>query len=187
MLRINNLKIRKDLTEKEIFEFAISKFHINKNDIINMFISRKSIDARKKDDVFYSYSIDLEVKNEQKYKKLEKIKVINLPQIEIKRNSKISIIEKYFKEVLNENKWQKIPVISSICSMGNYFVFGLFLIVLILYRKKYKYLIPISIYVGIYITLFLSPVALYRYVYSIVISIPLLTLILYKTYLKNQN
>lgn len=27
MLRINNLKIRKDLTEKEIFEFAISKFH----------------------------------------------------------------------------------------------------------------------------------------------------------------
>ena len=55
MLRINNLKIRKDLTEKEIFEFAISKFHINKNDIINMFISRKSIDARKKDDVFYSY------------------------------------------------------------------------------------------------------------------------------------
>ncbi len=42
----------------------------------------------KKDDVFYSYSIDLEVKNEQKYKKLEKIKVINLPQIEIKRNSK---------------------------------------------------------------------------------------------------
>ena len=107
--------------------------------------------------------------------------------IEIKRNSKISIIEKYFKEVLNENKWQKIPVISSICSMGNYFVFVLFLIVLILYRKKYKYLIPISIYVGIYITLFLSPVALYRYVYSIVISIPLLTLILYKTYLKNQN
>ena len=88
MLRINNLKIRKDLTEKEIFEFAISKFHINKNDIINMFISRKSIDARKKDDVFYSYSIDLEVKNEQKYKKLEKINVINLPQIEIKRNSK---------------------------------------------------------------------------------------------------
>ena len=84
MLRINNLKIRKDLTEKEIFEFAISKFHINKNDIINMFISRKSIDARKKDDVFYSYSIDLEVKNEQKYKKLEKINVINLPQIEIK-------------------------------------------------------------------------------------------------------
>ena len=28
MLRINNLKIRKDLTQKEIFEFAISKFFI---------------------------------------------------------------------------------------------------------------------------------------------------------------
>ena len=69
MLRINNLKIRKDLTEKEILQFAINKFHINKNDVINMFISRKSIDARKKEDVFYSYSIDLEVRDEQKYKK----------------------------------------------------------------------------------------------------------------------
>ena len=39
MLRINNLKIRKDLTEKEILQFAINKFHINKNDVINMFIS----------------------------------------------------------------------------------------------------------------------------------------------------
>lgn len=48
MLRINNLKIRKDLTEKEIFEFAISKFHINKNDIINMFISRNLLMPEKK-------------------------------------------------------------------------------------------------------------------------------------------
>ncbi len=88
MLRINNLKIRKDLTEKEILQFAINKFHINKNDVINMFISRKSIDARKKEDVFYSYSIDLEVRDEQKYKKLEKINSTTFPKIEVKRNSK---------------------------------------------------------------------------------------------------
>lgn len=87
MLRINNLKIRKDMSEKEIFQTAINKYHINRDDIINIFISRKSIDARKKDDVFYSYSIDIEVKNEKKYKHLEKVKKLDIPKIEVKKAS----------------------------------------------------------------------------------------------------
>ena len=89
MLRINNLKIRKDLTENEVIDLAIEKNNINKNDILNIFISKKSIDARKKDDVHYTYSIDLEVKNENKYKKLSKIKKLDLPSITIKRTSKL--------------------------------------------------------------------------------------------------
>ena len=87
MLRINNLKIRKDLTETEIINLAIEKNHILKDDILNVYISKKSIDARKKDDVHYTYSIDLEVKNEHKYKKLSPVKKLDLPKIEIKRTS----------------------------------------------------------------------------------------------------
>lgn len=87
MLRINNLKIREDMSEKEIFQTAINKYHINKDDIINIFISKKSIDARKKDDIFYLYSIDIEVKNEKKYKHLEKVKKIDIPQIKVKRTN----------------------------------------------------------------------------------------------------
>lgn len=89
MLRINNLKIRKNLSNDEIFEIAFKKFHINKDDVIEMYISKKSIDARKKDDVHYTYSIDLKVKDEKKYKKLEKIKNTNIPKIEVKRTSSI--------------------------------------------------------------------------------------------------
>ena len=48
MLRINNLKIKKDLSGNEVISLALDKFHINKNDILNVFISKKSIDARKK-------------------------------------------------------------------------------------------------------------------------------------------
>ena len=81
MLRINNIKIRKDSTEHEIFEIAIKKHHIQKEDIINWHIAKKSIDARKKEDVHYTYSIDIEVKNEKKYKTLEKIKKLELPNI----------------------------------------------------------------------------------------------------------
>ena len=92
MLKINNLKIRKNLTEKEVIQIAITKFHINKDDIINAYISRKSIDSRKKDDVHYSYSINLEVKNENKYKKLEKIKKPKKIAITVKRTSNVKPI-----------------------------------------------------------------------------------------------
>lgn len=89
MLRINNLKIRNDLSETEVINYAIEKNHINKNDILNIFISKKSIDARKKDDVHYNYSIDLEVKNENKYKKLDKVKKLELPKIQINKSSNL--------------------------------------------------------------------------------------------------
>lgn len=89
MLRVNNLKIRKDLTESEVIECAFEKFHINKNDVLKAYISKKSIDARKKDDVHYTYSIDLEVKDENKYKKLDKVKKLELPKIHVNRTSPI--------------------------------------------------------------------------------------------------
>ena len=90
MVRINNLKIREDLSENEIFNIAIKKFHIKKEDIIQWHISKKSIDARKKEDVHYIYAIDLKLKNENKYNNLEKIKEINIPNIIVKRTSKLS-------------------------------------------------------------------------------------------------
>ena len=90
MLRINNLKINKNLSEDEILNLAIEKNHIDKNDILNILISKKSIDARKKDDVHFTYSIDLEVKNEQKYKKLDKVKKLEYPKYTINRTSSLS-------------------------------------------------------------------------------------------------
>ncbi len=86
MIRINNIKIRKNLSDNEVLEDAIKKHGIKKDDILNWHISRKSIDARKKDDVHYNYSIDLAVKNENKYKKLPKIKTFEIPTIKIQKN-----------------------------------------------------------------------------------------------------
>ncbi len=87
MFRINNIKIRKDLTDLEVLEIAIKKNNIHMQDIIEWHISKKSIDARKKDDVHYSYSIDLKLKNETKYSKLEKIKEFKMPNIELNANN----------------------------------------------------------------------------------------------------
>ena len=84
MLRINNIKIRKDLTKYEIFEIAIKKSHVKKDDVIDWKIAKKSIDARKKEDVHYNYSVDIAVKDEKKYRKLEKVKISEIPSISIK-------------------------------------------------------------------------------------------------------
>lgn len=84
MLRINNIKIRKDIKEYEVFEIALKKHNIKKEDVLKWNIARKSIDARKKDDVCYIYSIDIQVKNENKYKKLEEIKKDKIPIIQKK-------------------------------------------------------------------------------------------------------
>lgn len=81
MLRINNIAIRKNLSDYEVFEIAIQKYHVKKEDIVAWRIARKSIDARKKEDVHYTYSIDIQVKNEAKYRKLEKIKKVEIPTL----------------------------------------------------------------------------------------------------------
>ena len=102
--------------------------------------------------------------------------------IQIKRSSKFKPYEKLLNFILNQNKWQSIPLFSSICSIGTYFILILYLLFLALYRKRHEYLLYLSIYIGLYITLFLSPVALYRYVYPVVIALPLLLLLMYNLY-----
>lgn len=88
MLRINNIKIRNNVTDYEVFETAIKKFNVEKEDILEWHMARKSIDARKKEDVHYVYSIDIQVKDEKKYKRLEKMKSFEMPHIKIKKNLK---------------------------------------------------------------------------------------------------
>ena len=79
MLRINNIKIRKNISDEELIDFILHKYHINQSDIIKWNISKKSIDARKKNDIFFNYTIDMQVKDESKYSHIPKI---NIPDIE---------------------------------------------------------------------------------------------------------
>ena len=89
MLRINNIKINKDLSNEELFNFFTNKFNIQKKDIISWNISKKSIDARKKDNIYYIYNIDFKVNNENKYSNFSKINEYEEPIIHIKRKSSI--------------------------------------------------------------------------------------------------
>ena len=74
MIRISNIKIYEDISEDDVLSYMINKYKINKFDIIDWQISKKSVDARRKDNVHYSYSIDLELKNENNFLNLKQIK-----------------------------------------------------------------------------------------------------------------
>ena len=93
MVKISNIKVYENIADNKIIDLVIKKYKINSNDIVNWHIVKKSIDARKKDDVHYNYSINLELKNENKYKKFEKVSKKILPNIEINNlDKKIPLI-----------------------------------------------------------------------------------------------
>lgn len=99
---------------------------------------------------------------------------INSEYLRIDRNSKFPIYERLLNKLVNKNKWQKIPIYSTICTLGFYFILTIYCLIMITYRKNWKLFVPMSIIIGLYITIFLAPVSLFRYCFPIIICTPLL-------------
>ena len=87
--RLENIKIRQDLTEQGILEFACNKYKINIADVSDFRIFKKSIDARNKDDVHYNYTIDIKTQKRIKGAKEVKIDKIELDKIKVNRKSNL--------------------------------------------------------------------------------------------------
>ena len=65
MIRLRQIKI--NLDSKQDLKSKVSKLlHINENEILSLKINKKSLDARKKDNLYYVYEVDIEVENEKK-------------------------------------------------------------------------------------------------------------------------
>ena len=88
MIRLQDIKIREDLSEQEVLKKAIAKNHIKLEEIEKWYIYKKSIDARKKEDIHYNYTIDIQLKDRKKEAKFTKIEEYKFPKIDIKRKSK---------------------------------------------------------------------------------------------------
>ena len=99
MIRIREIKIpiTKDTKDNIILECA-KKLKIKGKDIISYNINKKSIDARKKPNLFYIYELDVVVKNEDKILKQSK-------------NISKTPIEKYEFQILGNEKLNYRPII----------------------------------------------------------------------------
>lgn len=87
MIRLKNIKIREDLTEEQVFERAIAKNKIKLDEVEKWHIYKKSIDARKKDDIHYNYTIDVELKNKKRETKFEQVQEQKWETIKVNRKS----------------------------------------------------------------------------------------------------
>ena len=66
MIRINQLKINTEHTQEQLRDKVAELFRIPVKEIKSLEIIRQSIDARKKPEIFYIYTVDAEVANEKK-------------------------------------------------------------------------------------------------------------------------
>lgn len=66
MIRVNQVKVRPGHSEEQLKKKAAENLKIPVQDIDTVKIVRQSIDARKKPDIFYTYTLDVSVKKEEK-------------------------------------------------------------------------------------------------------------------------
>lgn len=90
MLRVSNIKISIDDDKSKILKLVMNKLKIKENELIKYHIFKESIDARKKGKIDFVYTVDVEVKNEQKLLKKALKDVVEVKQpsyIDIKHGS----------------------------------------------------------------------------------------------------
>lgn len=104
MIRLKDIKVRKNLSDEEIAKETFKKYQISINSVKSWRISRKSVDARNKNDVHFVYTIDFEMVDDTcseaqctlsgkrssgaQYAKYELVEEIEIPQITVNRKSK---------------------------------------------------------------------------------------------------
>ena len=88
MIRLKDIKIREDLTEEQVFQKAILKNKIKYEEVEKWYIYKKSIDARKKEDIYYNYTLDLKLKSKNREKNFEQVEEYQFPKIKVTRNNK---------------------------------------------------------------------------------------------------
>lgn len=76
MLRISNIKMPVKHTEQMLKGVTANLLGINISEIKSFGIAGQSIDARKKSNVVYVYSVDIETENEDKLKKIKNVREI---------------------------------------------------------------------------------------------------------------
>ena len=80
----------------------------------------------------------------------------------------------FYSELTYENPYQNIPVVSMLFSSGLTVWLCLLYFAWCLYGKHYRHLPICAFILGLWLTLLLGPVVVYRYVYPLVVVIPLL-------------
>ena len=108
------------------------------------------------------------------------------PEYGIVPQSKIPALEAFLENAFTENAYQNIPLLPLIFAPASYVWFLLFGTVVILTKKNWNAMVVYSFLWGYMLTLFLGPCVLIRYVYLLVISVPVQIYVLLNTISKKN-
>ena len=92
MLRINQIKLHPGHTKEQLEDKICSFMKINKNNLIKYTVVKQSVDARKKPEIFFSYTLDVCVGNEKEVirKMKNKVKVVNEVKYKLPEGRKLN-------------------------------------------------------------------------------------------------
>ena len=97
---------------------------------------------------------------------------------DIHRYPNIPFLNDIIEKLLDNNEWTKLYGFRLIWC-GAFITFLTIICILFsFYKKQYKLLIPLSLIIGLTITIFLAPVVLFRYIFPIVLTAPIMLYIL---------
>ena len=77
MLRIGQIKIPYREKDRRAFEAAVKKLHIQEKEVLSWRIFKKSIDARKKQEIMAVYTLDIQLNRENAFLKRCRIKNVH--------------------------------------------------------------------------------------------------------------
>lgn len=104
MIRVNQVKIKVKHTKEQLVRKTADVLRVAPTEIQELKIVRQSIDARKKPDVFYSYTVDVKVAKEEKLVK------------KLKNNNQVSVVtpvEYHFPEGGTESMENPVVIIGT--------------------------------------------------------------------------
>lgn len=76
MLRVSNIKVKIEHNEGDVIAKLCKQLKIKQSHIIEYSIFKKSLDSRKKNNIHYIYSVDLKIQNEERFAKVQNVRVI---------------------------------------------------------------------------------------------------------------
>lgn len=97
----------------------------------------------------------------------------------IDRDSKIAWYDSLLENILVEDAFVEIPIFSTLCSLGTYFILFCFVVGVSIVKKKWVNLVPLGLVAGFILTLLLSPVAVFRYGFPVVILWPIFIFLIF--------
>lgn len=100
---------------------------------------------------------------------------------EIEKKDFIPFIGKINQYLYSEMNYKKIPVLRQFFHASFYFWIVLFTILNAIYSKKKKNILGLGLVITYILTLFLGPIVTLRYMYAIIVSIPLIIVLLFYT------